>query len=326
MISKKSAVLACLVLATGLSAAPAFAQQTFRLNIPFQQDSHFGVAADTFAQKVEELTDGRYHIDNYYNGSLGAERESVEAVQLGTLDIAFTSTGPIPNFVPDVAVLDVPFLFKDYASARAVLDGPIGDKLLATFDNYGMHALAWGENGFRNMTNNKLPIRTPADLAGLKMRTMENPIHIKAYEQFGISPTPMAITEVFTALQQGVVDGQENPLSVILSNHFDEVQKYISMTGHVYAPAVFLMNAGQWQSLSDEDKAAFTEAAKQAVVANRARVDQDETEGVKRLRDEGVDVVTDLDKQPFVDALAPVYEQFRQQFGQTMDDIIAAQQ
>lgn len=186
------------------------------------------------------------------------------------------------------------------------------------------YALAWGENGFRNMTNNKIAIAAPEDLKGLKMRTMENPIHIQAYQQFGIRPTPMAITEVFAALQQGVVDGQENPLSVILANHFEEVQKYVSMTGHVYAPAVFLMNAGLWQGLSDADKAHFTEAAKAAVVANRARVDSDEENGIKYLKEHGVTVVEDIDKQKFIDVLAPVYADFGNRFGTVLTDIQAA--
>ena len=166
-------------------------------------------------------------------------------MQLGTLDLTLTSTGPLPNFVPEVAILDIPFLFRDYAHARAVLDGPIGQDLLQKFPPKDIVALAWAENGFRHMTNSKHPVNVPDDLKGLKMRTMENPIHIQAYRQFGILPTPMAFTEVFTALQQGTVDGQENPLSVITSAKLDQVQKYLTLTGHVYSPAVILMNKAQ---------------------------------------------------------------------------------
>lgn len=321
-LSKVAVATAALL--AGMLAAQAQGQEVMRIAIPFPQDSHFGIAIDTFAKEVADRTQGRYQVETFYNGSQGAEREATEAVQLGTLDLTLTSTGPIPNFVPEVSVLDVPFLFKDYATARAALDGPIGDKLLAQFDSHGLHALAWGDNGFRNMTNNKIPIRNPEDLAGLKMRTMENPIHIQAYEQFGISPTPMALTEVFTALQQGVVDGQENPLSVIITNHFDEVQKYVSMTGHVFSPAVFLMNEGKWQALSDEDKQAFLEAAKAGVVANRARVDADEKSGIEYLKSKGVEVIEDIDKQKFVDALAPVYAKFKERFGSELDELQAA--
>ena len=131
----------------------------------------------------------------------------------------------------------MPFLFRDKAHARAVLDGPIGQEMLTKFDAKGFKALAWGENGFRHMTNSKRDVKVPEDLKGLKMRTMENPVHIAAYKGFGIITTPMAFPEVFTALQQGTVDGQENPLSVIISAKFDQVQKHLSLTGHVYSPA-----------------------------------------------------------------------------------------
>src|SRR5690348_2080260 len=187
------------------AVAPAGAQTTLKMNISLAQNSHYGVAVDTFAREVEKRTSGRYKIQNFYSGALGAERESIEALQLGTLDLTMTSTGPVPNFVPEIAILDIPFLFRDYAHARAVLDGPIGQDLLQKFDAKGIHALAWGENGFRNMTNSKHPVNTPDDLKGLKMRTMENPVHIQAYKAFGIIPTPMAFTEVYTALQQWTV-------------------------------------------------------------------------------------------------------------------------
>src|SRR5262249_2216816 len=263
------AALATALAAGMVAVAPAIAQTAMKINIALAQNSHYGVAIDTFAREVEKRTDGRYKVQTFYSGALGAERESVEGVQLGTLDLTLTSTGPLPNFVPDVAILDIPFLFRDYAHARAVLDGPIGQELLAKFPAKGMVGLAWGENGFRHMTNSKRPVNLPEDLKGLKMRTMENPIHIEAYRQFGILPTPMAFTEVFTALQQGTVDGQENPLSVITSAKLDQVQKYLSLTGHVYSPAVFLMNKAQWDKLSDADKQAFLDAAREGVKANR---------------------------------------------------------
>ena len=215
------------------------------MNISVAQNSHYGVAVDTFAREVEKRTNGRYKVQNFYAGALGAERESIEGVQLGTLDLTLTSTGPLPNFVPEVAILDIPFLFRDYAHARAVLDGPIGQEMLQKFPPKGIVALAWAENGFRHMTNSKRPVNGPDDLKGLKMRTMENPIHIQAYKQFGILPTPMAFTEVYTALQQGTVDGQENPLSVITAAKLDQVQKNLTLTGHVYSPALILMNKAQ---------------------------------------------------------------------------------
>ena len=309
--------------AFGAAAAFAAAGQTpLKINIALAQNSHYGVAIDTFAREVERRTDGRYKVQTFYSSALGAERESVEGVQLGTLDLTLTSTGPLPNFVPEVAILDIPFLFRDYAHARAVLDGPIGQELLARFPAKGLVGLAWAENGFRHMTNSKHPVNVPEDLRGLKMRTMENPIHIEAYRQFGILPTPMAFTEVFTALQQGTVDGQENPLSVITAAKLDQVQKYLSLTGHVYSPAVFLMNKAQWDKLSARDKQAFLEAAKEGVKANRARVDEDERKAVAELRAKGMTVAENIDRTKFQAALGPAYADFGKRFGQQNIDRI----
>ena len=264
---------------------------------------------------IEERTNGRYKVQSFYSGSLGGERESIEAVQLGTQELTFSSTGPVPNFVPEARILDIPFLFRDKAHARAVLDSAIGQELLAKFEPKGFKALAWGENGVRHMTNSKRSVNTPDDLKGLKMRTMENPVHVAAYKGLGIVTTPMAFPEVFTALQQGTVDGQENPLSVIMASKFDQVQKHLSLTGHVYSPAIFLMNKAVFDKLSAADKQAFLDAAKEGVKANRARVDQDDAQGVAELRSKGMTVVENVDKAKFVATLAPINAEFEKQFG-----------
>jgi TRAP-type C4-dicarboxylate transport system substrate-binding protein len=162
----------------------------------------------------------------------------------------------------------------------------------------------------------------PEDLKGLKMRTMENPVHIQAYKQFGIIPTPMAFTEVFTALQQGTVDGQENPLSVISAAKFDQVQKYMTLTGHVYSPALILMSKAQYDKLSAADKQAFLESAKEAVKANRARIDEDERKAVADLKAKGMTVVEVVDKAKFQAALAPTFVEFGKKFGQANIDKI----
>ena len=319
-----SKLVASMALGLGLVAASAslHAQTTMKISISTAQNSHQGVAIDTFAKEVAARTGGRYKVETFYNGSLGGERESIEAVQLGTQELAFSSTGPVPNFVPEAKILDVPFLFRDKAHARAVLDGPIGQELLGKFDAKGFKALAWAENGFRHMTNSKRDVKSPEDLKGLKMRTMENPVHIAAYKGLGIITTPMAFPEVFTALQQGTVDGQENPLPVIMSAKFSQVQKYLSLTGHVYSPCIFVMNKASFDKLAAADKTAFLEAAKVAVKANRDRVDQDDANGVKELRAQGMTVIEDVDKAKFVAQLAPVNAEFEKQFGKANLDKI----
>ena len=305
-----------------LPAAPASAQTTLKMNISISQNSHYGVAIDAFAREVEKRTDGRYKVQNFYSGALGAERESIEALQVGTLDLTMTSTGPVPNFVPEVAILDIPFLFRDYPHARATLDGPIGQDMLQKFPAKGIVALAWGENGFRHMTNSKRQVLLPDDLKGLKMRTMENPVHMQAYKAFGIIPTPMAFTEVFTALQQGTVDGQENPLSVISAAKFDQVQKYMTLTGHVYSPALIMMAKAVFDKLSAPDKQAFLESAKEAVKANRARIDDDERKAVADLRSKGMVIVENVDKSKYQAILVPTFADFGKKFGQENIDKI----
>jgi tripartite ATP-independent transporter DctP family solute receptor len=319
---KTFAQLAVALAAAALLPLSANAQTAMKISISVGQNSHQGIGIDTFAKEVEKRTGGRYKVQPFYSGSLGGERESIEAVQLGTQELTLTSTGPVPNFVPAARILDIPFLFRDKAHARAVLDGPIGQEMLKEFEPKGFKALAWAENGVRHMTNSKRSVTAPDDLKGLKMRTMENPVHVAAYKGFGIITTPMAFPEVFTALQQGTVDGQENPLSVIMAAKFDQVQKHLSLTGHVYSPAIFLMNKAAFDKLSAADKQHFLDAAKEATKANRARVDEDDAKGVAELRSKGMQVVENVDKAKFQAALTPVYAQFESQFGKANIDRI----
>ena len=246
----------------------------------------------------------------------------IESAQIGTLDLVVTSTGPVGNFVPEVAIVDIPFLFKDYEHARAVLDGPIGQDMLKLFPAKGIEALAWGENGFRHITNSKRPINTPADAKGLKVRTMENQVHMTAFRQLGVLPTPMAFTEVFTALQQGTVDGQENPIPVITSSKFAQVQKYLTLTGHVYSPAMILMAKSTYDGLSADEQKMFKEAAAVAAKAMRDKVAAVEANGVAELRAAGMEVITDVDRTKFQEALEPAYAEYSKKFGKDKIDQI----
>ena len=313
-------------LAVGAALAmvvPAQAQTILKFGYAIAKDSHYGVGAGVFCADIEKGTQGRYKCQEFPSGSLGGEREMIEAVQLGTLDLVSTSTGPLGNFVPEVKILDIPFLFRDYDHARKVLDGKIGQDLLKMFPSKGLIGLTWGENGFRHMTNSKVEIRTPADAAGLKMRTMENKVHMEGYKAFGILPTPMAVTELFTALQQGTVDGQENPIPVILAWKFSQVQKYLSLTGHVYSPSTIIINPGVFGKLSAADKAVFLEAAKAGTAAQRKRVNDDEARGIALLRKEGMTVTEQVDGAAFRKAVAPAYAGFAKEFG--ADNIRAIQ-
>ena len=303
-----------LSLAGGL-AMSATAQTVVKIGYATNAASHYGVGSTVFCDDIEKGTQGRYKCQQFPSSALGGEREMIEAVQLGTLDVVNTSTGPVGNFVPEVKIVDIPFLFRDYDHARLVMDGPIGQEILTKFPAKGLVALAWTENGFRHMTNSKRAIVKPADAAGLKMRTMENKVHMDGYRTFGILPTPMAFPEVFGALQQGTVDGQENPIPVILASKFSQVQKHLSLTGHVYSPALLITSPRLMNKLSDADKKTFYEAAKKAAVAQRKKVNDDEANGIAQLEKEGMTVVSKVDGQAFRDALKPAYAGYAKEFG-----------
>ena len=304
---------ACLSLALG---AQAQAQSTtLKLGYATTKESHYGVGSTVFCDEIEKSTQGRYKCQQFPSSALGGEREMIEAVQIGTLDLVNTSTGPVGNFVPEVKIVDIPFLFRDYDHARKVMDGPIGQDILTKFPSKGLVALAWTENGFRHMTNSKRDIVKPSDAAGLKMRTMENKVHMDGYRTFGILPTPMAFPELFGALQQGTVDGQENPIPVILASKFSQVQKYLSLTGHVYSPALLLMSPKVWGKLSDADKKVFTDAAKKGSTAQRKKVNDDENNGIAQLEKDGMKVTKVVDGAAFREALKPAYAGYEKEFG-----------
>ena len=302
-----------MTLMTGFAATQA--QTVLKIGYATTKESHYGVGSSTFCEEVEKNTQARYKCQQFPSSALGGEREQIEAVQLGTQDIVNTSTGPVGNFVPEVKIVDIPFLFRDYEHARKVMDGPIGPEILSKFPSKGIIALGWTENGFRHMTNSKRAIMKPADAAGLKMRTMENKVHMDGYRTFGILPTPMAFPELFGALQQGTVDGQENPIPVILSSKFSQVQKHLSLTGHVYSPALLLMSPRTWNKLTDADKKVFTEAAKKAGAAQRKKVNDDENSGIAQLEKEGMTVVKTVDGAAFREALKPAYVGYAKEFG-----------
>ncbi|WP_054304693.1 TRAP transporter substrate-binding protein [Gemmobacter sp. LW-1] len=301
--------LAVLLAGASAFALPATAK-TFNLAFTPPLESHYGDAGKAFKTKIEELSGGDIEIALKPAGALGGERDVIEGLQIGTVELTISSTGPIGNFVPQVYALDFPFLFKDYASAHAVLDGEIGQEILADFEPAGLVGLAWAENGFRHITDSKHPIRTPDDLKGIKLRTMENEVHIAAFKALGAAPTPMSWTEVLTSLQQGTIDGQENPVPIITANNMWEIQKYASLTGHVYSPAAVVISKITWDELSPEEQGWMKEAAKAAAEASRATVAKNETAGVEKMIANGMEVVTDIDKAAFAAAVQPVYDEY----------------
>ena len=310
------------VVALACLSGMAQAQTVLRLGHPQPETSAFQAAAQAFADDFSRRSNGRYKIAIFPGGALGGERELIASAQNGALDLVLTSTGPLGHFVPDTLVTDIPFLFRDYEHARRVLDGPIGQDLLARFPAKGLVALAWGENGFRHLSNNKHAVRQPGDLKNLKIRTMENPVHITAFKVLGAQAAPMSFTDLYTALQVGTVDGQENPLPTILSSGFGPLQKYLSLTGHVYSPAIFLASPATFSRLSENDRKALVEAARAGAVAMRKRVTEIEASALDELKRQGVTVEANIDKERFQAALAAAYSDYAKRFGaQTLERI-----
>ena len=299
---------------SALLSTSAFAQQTVKIGYAVSRDSHYGAGADAFCNTLEARTSNRFKCSQAPNATLGNEREMVEAAQIGSLDVAFVSSGTVGNFVPDVRVVDIPFLFRDYDHARKTLDGDVGKKILASFPSKGLIAMAWGENGFRHITTSRREVNRPADLGGMKLRTMENRVHVESFRALGALPTPMAWPEVYTALQQGTIDGQENPLAILVTAKLWQVQKNLALTGHVYSPTLLIASPAMWGKLSADDKSSFMAAAAAGAQAQRARVSEEDQRAIAMVEKEGMKV-TRPDASAFRDALEPTFKQHQATYG-----------
>jgi tripartite ATP-independent transporter DctP family solute receptor len=281
-----------------------------RIGTTTEPDGHYVKGLGVFKEKVESYTGGRVRVDIFPSSQLGNERDMIEGLSMGLLEGAVTSSAPLANFSSDFLLLDLPYIVTDRQKAYAVMDGPIGQEILGTMDAKGVKAISFWENGFRNVTNSKLPVVHPADLKGLKIRTMENPIHQATFEYFGATPTPMAWGEVFIALQQGTIDGQENPLVIIYTVKVYEVQKFISMTGHFYSPAVFMLSKQVFDSYPADIQEAILKAELEARTWERDYSAQLDENLRKEMTDKGV-VFNDVDKAEWQAACQPIYDMFK---------------
>lgn len=273
-----------------------------------------------FKELVEEQTGGSIIVETYHSGQLGDDRSMMEALQLGSLEVTVPSTGPIANFVPEFAVLEFPFLFPDLDVAREVLQGEVGQKLLKKLETQNIVGLAFWEDGFRNVTNSKKEIETLEDLKGLLLRTMENELHIAAFRALGVNPTPMAFTELFTSMQQGTVDGQENPLGTIYHEKFDEVQSYLSNTEHINNNQVFLISKEFFDQLSTEQQEIVQKAAVEAG-DYQAHLTREKTEYyLEELQKRGM-IYTEIKEEERArmrEAVQPVITEYSERIGEDL--------
>lgn len=280
-------------------------------NHPYQ------VALEKFSEIVNENSDGRINIDVFHSSSLGGEREMIEGLQMGTLDMTLVSTAPLAGFNNSFLVFDLPFIFQDKESAYKVLDGEIGAEIMDSLEDVGIKGLSYWENGFRHITNSGGPVVLPEDMKGKKVRTMENKIHMDSFRTVGADPTPMAFGELFTALQQKTVDAQENPIPIIFTSNFFEVQKYLSLTGHFYAAAPLLISKHVWDSLDESDQELLYEASIQARDFERELIAEMDNNYIETLNEKGM-LIDEIDKDVWKDAMAPVYSKYEKEIGAEM--------
>jgi tripartite ATP-independent transporter DctP family solute receptor len=299
--------------------APEF---VMKLGHGSQLKSPLQTTGEEFAKRIAEKTNGRLKIEVYGNMQLGQERDMVEGLQLGTVDLTMVSTGPLSGFAPGITVVDLPFLFSSEQHAYKVLDGEIGQGLLKQLEPKGIIGLAFLENGFRHITSNK-KIMTPADLKGVKLRTMENKVHMATFKEMGAAPVPMVWGEVYTSLGQKVIDGQENPIHIIYANALWEVQKYVILTGT--STPVHLRGRQEIPGQAAGGPAADRRPpAKEMAPFERNIIKTDTGMMTEVLKQKGMEIIT-VDRMVFQEDSKPVYKQFEPQFGKELiDQILAA--
>ncbi len=288
-------------------------KRIMRIGIGLNEDHPQYKGLEKFKEELNKRLD-TIDVQLFANSVLGDDRTMMEALQLGTQEGTCPSSAPIGNFIEDFKVFDFPFLFPDEASADKILDGPIGQKLLDDLSEVGIKGLVYWENGFRNLTTRDTEVHSPADMKGLKVRTMENPIHLAAFEELGANPTPMAFGELFMALQQKTVDGQENPIATIYYNKFYEVQDYTILTKHIYSPFVFMISQLFWDASTPEEQQAIMEAAEIARDYER-QLNREANETLSaELEKEGMQVIplTTEEQKQFETIAKSVYGDFAQ--------------
>jgi len=282
-------------------------------------------AALKLSEVVKERTNGAVEIQVFANGVLGSDPTMISSVRGGTLEMCWTGNPFFTGIAPKLNVLDLPFLFKDREHVGRVLDGPIGDSLRAELLPSNLVALATWEVGWRNITNSKRPVRTPADVKGLKIRTTPNPAHIKAFQLLGAAPTPMAFTELYTAMEMGSVDGEENPVTLIYNAKFYEVQKHLSLTQHAFTSAPIVMNKAKFESLAPDVQKVMLSTAKEMAVFQRKLNTETEASSIAELKKAGMQVIEQIDREAFRKIVyEDVKKDFVDKFGPELVDQIAA--
>lgn len=305
------------VCATGLAVGSLQAQaadyrdQTLRFAFQNVKDHPQGLGAQKFAELVSEKSDGKIKVRLFPGGTLGGDLQTVSALQGGTLDVTVLNSGILAAQIPDFALFDFPFLFENSEQAYTVMDGPVGQELGKRLESKGLIGLGYWDLGFRQVTNNSRPITGPKDLEGLKIRVIQSPIYLETFKALGANPVPMPFPEVYTGLEQRTVDGQENPFTVIEGSKFNEVQKYLSATNHIYNPQSLIIGQKTWNRLNADEQSLIREAAKEATEYQRKITQERQGQALDTLKE--TMEFNEVDKAAvaaFREKVKPVIEQF----------------
>ncbi|PWC77343.1 TRAP transporter substrate-binding protein [Azospirillum sp. TSH64] len=288
-----------LLLATGIAAAllapvAASAQDVktriIRFGYGLSESSNQGRAVKYFAEELSKRSGGKLKVKGFGDASLGSDIQMQNALIGGAQEMMVGSTATLVGIVKDFGVYDLPFLFNNEKEADAVLDGPFGEKLLKSLNDKGLVGLVYWENGFRNLTNSKRPITKLEDMGGIKLRVMQNPVYIDMFNRFGANAVPLAFSELFTAMETGTVDGQENPVTTIQSSKFYEVQKYLTISRHVYSPWIMLASKRWYDGLSADEKKILNEAAVASRDFERKDSREASAQSIAYLKEKGMQI------------------------------------
>lgn len=290
-------VIGCALLIAGTASQAAGVKLKFGHATAEESSQH--VTALKFASLVQERTRGEVEIAVFSSSTLGTDQQMINLTRGGSIDGVISGSTNFNGMVAQTAALELPFIFRDSAHAYKVLDGKVGQGLLDEFGKHNLKGLAYWENGWREMTNNKHPILTPEDVKGLKIRSTPNPYHIKAFQLLGMNPSPLAIAELYSALEMKAFDAQEHPLTVFWTSKFYEVQKYLSLTNHAYSPSIAVMNKAKFDALPAEYQKALVDCALEAAKFQRDLNAKDSQRIVDELKKKGMQVVEQVDMAPF---------------------------
>ncbi|AKH99683.1 tripartite ATP-independent periplasmic transporter solute receptor, DctP family [Hoeflea sp. IMCC20628] len=319
---KKNAILAALLAASALATPALAADLVIKIGTVVSGDHPENVGAREIERLIEERSNGSIDVRIFTDSQLGNQREMVEQLRSGTLEMTWVTTGFFGSWVPEMGALEIGYLFKDREHAFRAFAGPLGDEIAERVEQHGVELLGFFEAGMRHLTNSKRAINGPDDLKGLKIRTPKSTYHLRTLEMMGANATPMAFNELYTAMEQGVVDGQENPLSNIYNAKFSEVNKYLALTGHLHLTHMVLYSEELWKGLTTEQQEIIRSSVIDAQQVQRDKVASDDASLLGELKKQGMEV-SEPDREAFAAKVAPLRDDAIAEFGDTATEWFA---